>query len=138
MSDKDDDGMSAADGCMLILVVLGLALAIPCFLDSGYDGGDGETGSGSSSGRYVHSSMAWSTCKDAVRSKLKAPSTAKFAPLTEVKGGPEASDKQGVWILNGHVDAENAFGAKLRKNAVCKLKKTGDTFEVIRAGLSDR
>ena len=47
--------------------------------------------------------------QDAVKNKLKAPSTADFDNLKVVKS------KDGSVLISGTVDAQNSFGAKLRR-----------------------
>ena len=51
--------------------------------------------------------------------RLKAPSTAEFAPfrLSQVR-----TPEPGKFILASYVDAQNAFGAKLRNRFVCRLE----------------
>lgn len=61
-------------------------------------------------------------CEDAVRARLKAPSTAKFVDGPKVSGNREDSSK---YFVVGQVDAQNGFGAMLRNDYVCKLRKTG-------------
>lgn len=54
-------------------------------------------------------------CHMAVRDRLKAPSTAEFAPVgsADVQGGP------GSYRLTGTVEAQNALGVPLRTAYTC-------------------
>jgi len=57
-------------------------------------------------------------CQDFVRDMLKAPATADFSgPLNTVV----MRDGDDEYIVNGTVDAENSFGAKLRSTYHCEL-----------------
>jgi hypothetical protein len=60
-----------------------------------------------------------SACQDAVRSKLKSPSTASFGDAT-------VRDRQaGGVVINGPVDSENGFGAMIRSAYVCDVDDSG-------------
>jgi hypothetical protein len=63
-------------------------------------------------------------CRQFVRERLKAPSTADFQPCYEsvVRQGAAAN----IWTVASWVDAENSFGAKIRTTYVCQLEDTGD------------
>ena len=58
------------------------------------------------------------TCKDWVKDKLKAPSTADFGGES-VDGGPDAD---GYFTVSGYVDAENGFGANIRADWTCDIR----------------
>lgn len=64
------------------------------------------------------------TAKKAVESKLKAPATAEFSACTTNVPNP------GVYIVAGHVDSQNAFGAKLRARWIVKLVDQGSKWLV--------
>jgi hypothetical protein len=66
-----------------------------------------------------HSIMASIQCKNFVKDSLKSPSSAEF-PMS--KGQNIGSN---TYVVNSYVDADNVFGAKLRKNFSCKIKYTG-------------
>jgi len=57
-------------------------------------------------------------CQRAVESLLKAPKTAEFPGMFDVDGKPVSADGC-ITVYSSHVDAENAFGAKLRTKYVC-------------------
>jgi len=48
--------------------------------------------------------------KDVIKRTLKAPSTATFEDVHSY----ELSNLKDVWAVNGYVDSENSYGAKLR------------------------
>jgi hypothetical protein len=77
---------------------------------------------------------AWYVCQEAVREDIHQPSTAEFAPITQVKGGPGVS-KDGNWAVTGWVTAQNKAGGQTRGQATCELEWTGSGFDVIRAGI---
>ena len=56
-------------------------------------------------------------CEDAVRERLKAPSTAKFPSALEAREGIVVSGDVATW--NGWVDAENSFSAMIRTEFEC-------------------
>lgn len=60
-------------------------------------------------------------CEDAVKNRLKSPSTAEF-DLTATGSG--------TWIVTGTVDAENSFGAMTRSNVQCTVIVEGDSIRV--------
>jgi hypothetical protein len=64
--------------------------------------------------------MAFIQCKNLVRDRLKAPSTAKF-PLIE-RTVTKTSD--GDYQVLSYVDAQNSFGAQIRSNYVCTIKRS--------------
>lgn len=67
------------------------------------------------------SSMAHIQCKEFVRGRLKAPSSAEFTFLDF------AATKYGDnnYVIRSYVDAQNSFGAKLRNSYVCSVKWNG-------------
>jgi len=56
-----------------------------------------------------------------VKALLAAPSTASFS-------GRASSLKGGIWTVTGSVDAQNAFGAMLRKSYACAFRFDGDKW----------
>lgn len=67
-------------------------------------------------------------CQRFVSSRLKAPSTASFAPFQELSISERT---QGKFIVVGWVDAENTFGAKLRNNYFCSIQFTGANVQLL-------
>jgi hypothetical protein len=66
---------------------------------------------------------AWIFAKNIIKENLKAPSTAKF-PWYDEKFITTLDD--GRYLVKAYVDAENSFGAKLRKNFSVKIRITGE------------
>lgn len=78
-----------------------------------------EPSTSSDSGYFPNRELdAWVCAQDIVNSKLKAPSTAKFCSYTEAtvtyNGGSD-------YTVEGYVDAENGYGAKIRTNFIVTL-----------------
>jgi hypothetical protein len=109
---------------------------------------DGHEGSGSgdcgkTSVEVDEAVNAWHECKQSVLGQLRAPSTAEFVDdtayhhvfLENKKGNPvqRAIDLVGDWefgfthyIVQGEVDAQNAFAARLRSPFECSVTRTKD------------
>lgn len=51
-----------------------------------------------------------------VKSRLKAPRGAKFSGIAETEVGKLKDGTSNEWIVKGHVDAENSFGAVIRNH----------------------
>jgi hypothetical protein len=69
--------------------------------------------------------------EDIVKDNLKAPSTAKV----EVLSIDDLGDNK--YKINGFVDAENAFGARLRNNFIVEIK-INDKYEKDHDGYSSK
>lgn len=83
----------------------------------------GSTGSGGGSDKEYE---AFEICKDFVKDRLKAPSTAKFRNYFEDDGEVTVSGSgSGPYTVISSVDSENSFGAALRSNFVCVVNNTG-------------
>ena len=115
-----------------------------CFraIQNGHEGsGYGECGK--TSVDFEDAVNAWHECKQSVLSQLRAPSTAEFTDdtagrhvfLEEKKGNPiqRAIGLVGDWefgfthyIVQGEVDAQNAFGTRLRSRFECSVTRTKD------------
>jgi hypothetical protein len=63
--------------------------------------------------------MAFIQCRDHVKSRLKAPSTANF-PLLQFTVSMVSPL---TYKVRSYVDAQNAFGAQIRSNYVCTIEK---------------
>jgi hypothetical protein len=61
--------------------------------------------------------MAYVCAVDGAREKLKAPSTAKFASITD----SEVINKNGLYYVKAYVDSQNGFGAMLRTAFICTM-----------------
>jgi len=77
---------------------------------------------------------AYEASKNFVRSCLKAPSTAKFAPI-----GEATIEKKGDngWAILSYVDAQNAFGAYIRNYYACRLEKKNSGYKLIALNLDE-
>lgn len=62
-------------------------------------------------------------CKEFVKDRLKAPSTADFA-VSHTGVGPQ-------YHVSGTVDAENSFGAKIRSDFTCVVRDEGDSWRLV-------
>jgi hypothetical protein len=115
-----------------------------CFrvIREGHEGsGSGECGK--TSVEVDEAVNAWHECKQSILGQLRAPSTAEFVDdtayhhvfLEKKKGNPVqlASGLVGDWefgfthyIVQGEVDAQNAFAARLRSPFECSVTRTKD------------
>jgi hypothetical protein len=58
-----------------------------------------------------------------VKKQLKSPRTAIFPPTSDYK---VEITKDTIYVVESYVDAENSFGATIRRNWVVELKMIGD------------
>lgn len=85
--------------------------------------------------------MGWSDnrarylCHDRIKQQLKSPSTAKFEGLFDFIAVQSADHKD--WMIHGHVDAQNAFGATLRTNWTCTVTPIDKDNAMVDATLSE-
>lgn len=75
---------------------------------------------------------AITACDDAVRSQLKAPSTAKFSGEHIVP-----TDAVGAPMIKGSVDAENGFSAMIRTGFTCYMVTNNDVMSVSQTQIDD-
>jgi hypothetical protein len=61
-----------------------------------------------------------------VRNQLKAPNSAEFSGTTATK------IEDNIYLVTGSVDAQNSFGATLRKNFSCEIEFTSRNKYVIK------
>lgn len=66
--------------------------------------------------------MAHLQCNDYVRDRLKAPSSAEFPFFAD----RTTKVADGHYIVESHVDAQNSFGAKLRRDYYCDIELVGE------------
>lgn len=70
---------------------------------------------GNGKDNYGHDKFdAFVIAENAVKEKLKAPSTAQFCTTTEATIGRNGN----TWTVKGWVDAQNGYGAMVRANFV--------------------
>ena len=85
--------------------------------------------------RGTHSA-AYRTCRDAIRSQLRAPSTAEFPGAAISSARYDLGDTVRV---SSHVDAQNTFGAMLRTPWTCVVVYDGaDRYRLVGAALRER
>lgn len=71
--------------------------------------------------------------EDAIRGKLKAPSTAQFSSVNNTK---VAQVKPDWWLVEGYVDSQNDFGAMLRARysvAIEFQEGSSDSYRILSA-----
>lgn len=74
--------------------------------------------------RSLEDDHAAVACANRIIEGLKAPSTAEFSePVAE-------DDGDSSFVVTGSVDAENSFGAMLRKDYECYARQVGDHWLV--------
>ena len=68
-----------------------------------------------------HATMAFIQCKDFVKARLKAPASADF-PFLDYSSANTGNE---TYVVRSYVDAQNAFGAKIRSNWTCQVQYRG-------------
>lgn len=76
-----------------------------------------------SSNSGVSETDAIVAAKDAVKARLKAPSTAKFCSYSDF----DVSHSGDTWTVEGWVDAQNGFGATIRSKFRVVVKMTNSS-----------
>lgn len=61
-----------------------------------------------------------------VKKELIAPGTAEFCQYYEMRTYEKSTDR---WLIQGYVDAENIFGAKIREYWIVELTLTRNSYE---------
>lgn len=72
---------------------------------------------------------AIATAREFVKQRLKAPSTAKFAPGRE---SAVAILPDGNYAVQSWVDSQNSFGAMIRTKYIAVLKPMGDKWQLVK------
>lgn len=86
--------------------------------------GDKDTSKPAPPPKPEHDSIsAFVMSQNFTKKQLKAPSTAKFPRYSE---GRVADLGNGEYRVSSYVDAQNAFGAMIRTNYICKVKYVGN------------
>ena len=83
---------------------------------------------------------AFEICKDFVKDRLKAPSTAKFRNFFQDDGEVVVTGSgNGPYTVTSSVDSQNSFGANLRSNFVCKVTNTsGDSWHLDNISIAEQ
>lgn len=74
----------------------------------------------------VMRSEAKDACHERIKSQLKSPGSADFEGFTETQYSPST---KGVYV-DGYVDSQNSFGAKIRTTFQCDVWKEGEKLMV--------
>ena len=77
-------------------------------------------------------SAAQFACEGFVRDRLKAPATADFAPFGELRISGKGA---GPWTVQGYVDSQNSFSAKLRTRYSCTVQLEGNSASLVNISL---
>jgi hypothetical protein len=81
-----------------------------------------------------NSTMAYIMMKGFVKDTLKAPSTAVFPDINDVK----ITKKDTLYSITGYVDAQNSFGAMLRTSYIGEIKQTDkDKWSLVSLNLTN-
>lgn len=110
---KDD----RAHGCAMAVAGMFLLLILVAALVS--ITGDNESSAQDDIGAFV-------AARRLVREQLKAPSTAEFCDYSAAR----IAYRAGEYTVAGWVDAQNSFGATLRKPFVCRVRRDAGGFWV--------
>jgi hypothetical protein len=73
---------------------------------------------------------AWIFSEEFMKRKLDSPSTASFCAYDKSKVSSKPSAGTDNYTVAGCVDVENASGATLRKDFICKLHKHGNLWHL--------
>ncbi len=108
-------------GGLVILMIIGAAA-----------GDSSSSGGGSSSSSSDQKYAAFEMCKDFVKDRLKAPSTATFRNFFQDDGEVSVSGYgDGPYTVMSTVDSQNGFGAKIRSSFSCTVTNTsGDNWRL--------
>lgn len=68
--------------------------------------------------------FAWAACQNKTAAQLKAPATAEFPTMLDIKH----TKRPYGYDFNGWVDSQNSFGALIRTNFLCIAKGSGENF----------
>lgn len=114
-------------GCIVAVIIVFVIIIIASQIgnnsSSTYSSSSGGSTSSSSSDRSID---AWVCAEKAVQDTLKSPSTAEFCSYPDADITYLGASK---YKIVGYVDAENSFGATLRKNFTVTLTLTDEGFK---------
>jgi hypothetical protein len=82
--------------------------------------------SSSSTSATAKEMTAFDMCKQSVRSKLKAPTTAKFRDYFGDQAPSISGTGDGPYTVVSTVDSQNGFGAMIRSSFVCTAEYIGN------------
>jgi hypothetical protein len=124
-------------GCLGAILVLFLILFVLGVISSVFDSSS-KPGSKKPSGDEI---AAYTMSQTFVKRELQSPGTAEFPSLLWEKRDVRVTydTSTGLYTVRAWVDAENAFGAKIRTNHIAVVQQTGaDTWEAKRVELLPR
>lgn len=70
--------------------------------------------------------VAKSMCRDAIKTQLKAPTSAQFSNENVQYTGVKWKE----WLVTGTIDADNSFGAKIHESYSCTLTWNGSDYQL--------
>jgi len=104
------------------VVLLTLVIIALCIISIALFTNDGDEPS------MTTSESAWYACRQFTEDRLKAPTTAKFERYNSSRVTQYGN---GEWGVSMYVDAENSFGAMIRSDFECRLRKEGENWRLI-------
>ena len=119
--EEEVSNRSPIGGCLVLVLVLGGLLYLGIRKEMGWVK--------SPPNRVVSESTQMKVqAEQAVRNRLKSPASAKFPPLLSYRVG---KTDEGLWQVEGSVEAKNELGVLLRKQWIVQLEKSAkNTWEV--------
>lgn len=112
-------------GCLGVVALVALVLTVAC------------PGEKSNSPRMRRMS-ALTRCESEVSEKLRAPATAVFGHKEPLDAAVTVQSDSATTLVEGWVDSENGFGAKLRVDYQCLYYIIGDTIMTLGVQLKPR
>src|ERR1022692_14119 len=115
---KSDKAMYGCLGCLGVIVLLGIIVSLMPKTEASRENTD--------------DTAAYVMAKQFIRERLKAPGSAEFPSQVWNEGEVRKTKlENGGYRVSAWVEAQNSFGAKLRTNWVCELKReSGDSWRV--------
>ncbi len=113
-------------GASILASVVSITVAV-IFIASIFGGSD--SGAGTKPSKRASPTRATDAiypCKEFVKRRLKAPSTAEF-PWS---GQKAAKTAHGTYVVQSYVDAQNGFGAMIRNHYVCEVVRTDNKWKL--------
>lgn len=108
-------------GLILVFVAVPIAAIVIAYFTRGFDPDRYKSGE--------DSTMACIMAENFVKRELRAPSTAKFAPIRDCN----TSQRGRIWVVRSYVDAQNGFGAMIRNDYGVELvyRPATDQWELV-------
>jgi hypothetical protein len=77
---------------------------------------------------YFKSRKQYIACTEAIKDRLKSPTTAKFPSYGDIKDKTVFLEEYGIVNYYFYVDSQNGFGAMIRTNCRCIVRSNTDTI----------